>query len=287
MPKLNKKRHTAHSTSPSPWERAGVRLSFFLFLLTSAVSSLAQKADTFSVYFNLNKAELSNYASDYIDKLIFNKILMPGQKLILLGYTDYLGSNGHNDSLSDTRAKNVEDYLLHAHFDKKDITLCLGKGKIERTTINKEGYAPDRKVQIIIDRTIHAVTKTSVMDVANTKVNQTIALKNIFFVPGLSDILAISFPELEKLYQTLNDNPTLKIQIEGHICCLGPQEGNDFNELSVQRAQAVYNYLISKGIAPDRLKYIGLGTKNPIASPEITDEDRQKNRRVEIRILSK
>ena len=259
----------------------------FLFVLLTSISGFAQKADTFSVYFNLNKAELSNYANDYIDKLISNKLLVQGQKLILLGYTDYLGSNGHNDSLSNTRAKNVEDYLLKAHFDKKDITLCLGKGKIERTTIDKEGYAPDRKVQIIIDRTTHAVAKASVIDIANTKVNQTIALKNIFFVPGLSDILAISFPELEKLYQTLNDNKTLKIQIEGHICCLGPAEGNDFNELSVQRAEAVYNFLISKGISPDRLKYIGLGTKDPVASPEITDEDRQKNRRVEIRILSK
>ena len=52
------------------------------------------------------------------------------------------------------------------------------------------------------------------------------------------------------------------IRIEGHICCTNPTDTmNAYSNLSFLRAQAVYNYLVSKGIEKNRLKYIGLGPR--------------------------
>ena len=181
----------------------------------------------------------------------------------------------------------MQDYLVNAGFDKKDITLCIGKGKIDRTPVGKDGYGRDRKVQIIIDRGSPPPAKTAVLDISKAKVNQTIALKNIFFVGGQPIILESSFPELNNLVKTLIDNKTLKIQIEGHICCAGPVEGVDDNNLSLFRAKAVYDYLVSKGIDARRLSYVGLGNRNPVSREENTEDERELNRRVEMRILSK
>jgi len=273
----------------APTSCAPLRVMGFLFIfqILIAPDCFSQRSDTFSVHFDLNDPRLNKRASDFIDKLIFKDVLIHGQKLILLGFADYLGSNGHNDSLSNARAKNVQDYLVNAGFDKKDITLCIGKGKIDRTPVGKDGYGRDRKVQIIIDRGSPPPAKTAVLDISKAKVNQTIALKNIFFVGGQPIILESSFPELNNLVKTLIDNKTLKIQIEGHICCAGPVEGVDDNNLSLFRAKAVYDYLVSKGIDARRLSYVGLGNRNPVSREENTEDERELNRRVEMRILSK
>lgn len=73
------------------------------------------------------------------------------------------------------------------------------------------------------------------------------------------------------------------IQINGHTDNIGSKERN--LELSVGRAKAVYEYLISTGIEQNRLSYKGFGDTLPISSND-TDEGRAKNRRVEFQILS-
>jgi OOP family OmpA-OmpF porin len=55
--------------------------------------------------------------------------------------------------------------------------------------------------------------------------------------------------------------------------------------LSVNRAKAIYRYLVSKGIESSRLRYEGFGKRRPIVPNETTEEDAEKNRRVEIRIV--
>ena len=96
---------------------------------------------------------------------------------------------------------------------------------------------------------------------------------------------------LEKLYQVMKDNPSLKISIEGHVCCIQEDEpdalDNDTHELllSVNRAKAIYGYLVSKGIDATRLKYIGYGKRRPIIAEEMSEEDAERNRRVEVRVM--
>jgi outer membrane protein OmpA-like peptidoglycan-associated protein len=273
-----------------------MKLKIVLIIFCFSYTDLAygQKLDTFQVYFALNEIQLNSKQDVYIDSLVAHHKLAPGYKMRLLGYADYLGKEGHNDSLSRSRARYVQNHLLTAGFDRKDITVCAGEGGIQRNTIKlKGGYAADRKVLIITDHVNEAAAnkESSLPDIKTVKINDNIALKNIFFREGLPDIAPISYAELEQLLAFLNENKTVTIQIEGHICCLAPESGTDVpfeqSTLSALRAKSVYDYLVSKGIDKNRLKYIGLGNTRPAVSPELTDEDMEKNRRVEIRVLSK
>src|SRR4051812_11667350 len=117
-----------------------------LFLCLCAASATGQdkeiENDTLEVYFPLREGKVGRRASDFIDSLIFKDVLIHGQKLVVLGYTDYIGGKAYNEALSEERAKNVQAYLVRSGFDKKDITLCIGKGKIERKpTEGQQGYA--------------------------------------------------------------------------------------------------------------------------------------------------
>lgn len=125
-----------------------------------------------------------------------------------------------------------------------------------------------------------------VKDVAlkNIAVGSKIILKNIFFDFDKATLRPESTNELERLTKLLNDVPTLKIEISGHTDSKGADAYN--KTLSNNRAKAVVDYLIGKGIAADRLTSAGYGEEQPIATND-TDEGRQLNRRTEFKILSK
>lgn len=250
------------------------------------MGGFAQPYDTLEVHFGKNTSVLSKTTSDFIDRMILKGVLAPPKKLMLLGYADYLGNKVHNDPLSEARAKTIKDYLVKSGFNPKDITACIGKGKINRTEVDSDGFAADRKVQIIFDHIPVKPTPT-VIDVDKLKVNETLRLNNIFFVGGTSTILPDSQPELDNLLHVMQASKTLIIKIEGHICCMGPKEGLDDNNLSGRRAKAVYDFLISNGISARRLYYEGVGNMNPVVRADSTEEDHIKNRRVEIRVISK
>ncbi|GEM_PF-1802550 len=107
--------------------------------------------------------------------------------------------------------------------------------------------------------------------------------QKIYFETGKAIIRPESFPVLDEIAQVLKDNPGLRIRIEGHTDSVGPASYN--LRLSQKRANAVRNYLISKGIDPSRLEAVGYGESRPIA-PNTTPEGRAKNRRVEFVIIS-
>lgn len=111
---------------------------------------------------------------------------------------------------------------------------------------------------------------------------QTIRLNNIFFDSGKFDLLSESNAELDKLFKVLNDNKKLSIEIAGHTDAVGADNSNLV--LSNNRANAVMNYLLSKGISKDRLTAKGYGETKFIASND-TEEGKQQNRRVEFIIL--
>jgi len=79
----------------------------------------------------------------------------------------------------------------------------------------------------------------------------------------------------------MNENPTLKLKIEGHTDNAGNDDAN--MKLSEDRAEAVKTYLVSKGISADRITAEGFGETMPIADNG-TAAGRTKNRRVEIKV---
>ncbi len=109
-----------------------------------------------------------------------------------------------------------------------------------------------------------------------------IALKNVFFETGSAALKKESRTELNRLKKLLNDNPSLKIQINGHTDDVGSEADN--LKLSGDRAKAVYSFLIENGIDAKRLKFKGFGETLPVASND-TEAGRQQNRRTEFVII--
>lgn len=107
-------------------------------------------------------------------------------------------------------------------------------------------------------------------------------LDNVFFETDSYSLLPNSYPELEQLLLLLTENPQLKIEIRGHTDNIGAEEYNQ--QLSSQRAEAVYQYLIQKGIKKWRLTFKGYGSTHPIANNTL-EEGRAKNRRTEAMII--
>jgi OOP family OmpA-OmpF porin len=91
-----------------------------------------------------------------------------------------------------------------------------------------------------------------------------------------------SYPILFHALQALLQNPDMKVEIQGYTDNIGPERYNV--KLSTKRAQAVKDYLVAHGVAPDRLVVKGYGSKNPVASNK-TAQGRAMNRRIEFKII--
>lgn len=115
-------------------------------------------------------------------------------------------------------------------------------------------------------------------------VGASVKLENIFFETGKAALKSESFAELDRVVQLLNDYPTIKIEISGHTDNVGGEEVN--KKLSQARADAVAQYIASKGIPDERIVAMGYGMEKPVAE-NTTQEGRQKNRRVEFTILDR
>ncbi|GIX40928.1 MAG: membrane protein [Leptospiraceae bacterium] len=108
-------------------------------------------------------------------------------------------------------------------------------------------------------------------------------LKNILFDFDSYTLKEESKRTLDAIYEILKEYPDREIQISGHTDNIGTEEYN--LELSEKRARAVADYLLEKGLNEDQISYKGYGSSKPIV-PNDTPENRAKNRRVEILILT-
>lgn len=125
-------------------------------------------------------------------------------------------------------------------------------------------------------------------------VGEKLLLSDLNFRPGSHYLRPSSIPSLRKLIDVLEANPSLKIEVIGHICChpdysvhpdgFDREAGN--HKLSFNRANNIKEYLVKNGIDASRLSATGMGARQRLVFPEETDEDRITNRRVEIKIIS-
>jgi outer membrane protein OmpA-like peptidoglycan-associated protein len=111
---------------------------------------------------------------------------------------------------------------------------------------------------------------------------KTYTLDNVHFDFGKATLRAESFTELEELISYLKNKDDIKVEIAGHTDNVGKEADN--LKLSQQRADAIRNYVIKKGIAAARIIAKGYGASDPVADND-TEEGRQLNRRTEVRIL--
>ncbi len=113
-------------------------------------------------------------------------------------------------------------------------------------------------------------------------VGQTLRLVELFFEADSSTISINSFEVLDEVYEFLNENKDIIIEVGGHTNSIPPHEYCD--QISAARAEEVAKYLYNKGIETNRIEHKGYGKRNPIASND-NASGRKKNQRVEIKIL--
>ena len=115
-----------------------------------------------------------------------------------------------------------------------------------------------------------------------SKVGEKITIPNLNFIINTFALVPECKIKMFELLFVLENNPRLKIELQGHLCCAK----NDKQDLSTKRAKSIFNFLIYKGIESKRLSYKGFGVSEPIfAIPEKDESERASNRRVEILIL--
>ncbi|MHA4895171.1 OmpA family protein [Pedobacter sp. PWIIR3] len=114
------------------------------------------------------------------------------------------------------------------------------------------------------------------IELLKLKAGGDVVLKNIFFNINEFALLPESITELKQLLGLLKSNPKLSIEIQGHTDNVGNDALNE--KLSLNRAKAVYDYLITNKINAERLTYKGFGKQKPIADNQ-SEEGRGKNRR--------
>ncbi len=146
-------------------------------------------------------------------------------------------------------------------------------------TAEAKGYNP--RTVIVDPKDIGANNRVQ-RDIILTPSGETIRLNNLIFPQGKAVIDPKSFNELDEVTQMMKENSKMVIQLEGHTDNQGSAKAN--LKLSEDRVEAVKKYLVSKGIAKDRVKTKALGGSQPLSN-EMTQEARAKNRRVEMRIL--
>lgn len=114
------------------------------------------------------------------------------------------------------------------------------------------------------------------------KVGATVTLNNIYFEKASATLLPESVPELDKILQFMTNNPLVVIELSGHTSSEGK---DDYNlNLSTDRANAIKQWLVYKGVNEKQILAVGFGKTKPVADNN-TEEGRKKNRRVELKII--
>ena len=129
------------------------------------------------------------------------------------------------------------------------------------------------------------------IELSRIKVGQNVVFENILFFGNSDRILPESRPVLDGIATTMERNPGLKIEIQGHVNCPSGWSDCDnkteFNmQLSINRAKAVYDFLDKAGIDTNRMTFKGFGATRMIYPNARSEDKMEKNRRVEIVVMA-
>lgn len=164
-----------------------------------------------------------------------------------------------------------------------EFLVCIPQNKNYALNVNRGGYLPYSE-SFWMQESVNP-GQPYYMDVPLTpiEVGSVVNLKNVYFDVDKFDLRKESNAELDKMVTYLKNNPTLKAEVGGHTDNTGDKKHNQL--LSENRAKSVYAYLVSHGIAATRLSYKGYGDTVPLV-PNDTPENKQKNRRTELKITA-
>ena len=280
----------------------------FFTVLFFGVLFLAKAQERFVVYFDNNKFQLNKTEQAKLDKWILEN--KTSKILSITGSTDEVGSSGFNDTLSQKRVNSIYSKVngkINIREDFKSISL----GEKGATSPNK---AENRKaiIHYILEKDLareneilgikpKVVVEEEIIPIEEETMNfpegatledkielstkgTLIRLEDINFHINTFAIIPSSKRAIDELIYVLKKYPKLKIEIQGHICCVN----KDARNLSLDRARQVKRILMSEGISDKRVKVKGFGVSKPkFAIPEKSEFEAARNRRVEIMILDK
>ncbi|HPW98187.1 MAG TPA: OmpA family protein [Flavobacterium sp.] len=274
----------------------------------------------FTVFFETNKYQL-NDREDYklqswISENRNNKVVA------IHGFTDEDGTTSSNDTLAQKRVKAIFEIINGKMPIREDFkTISFGenfnqsKNKADNRKVTiyyilekdlareneilgiKEApklieVAPKAEINYpdkMVFENPNGTTSEFKLDVefmkkvGNATVGEKLKIDNLEFMINTFAVVNESRGKLYELLLVLQHNPQLKIEIQGHLCCMPV----DRTDLSTKRAKAIYSFLVANQIYPPRLSYKGFGSSQPIFPiPEKNEAERAANRRVEIVIVA-
>lgn len=254
---------------------------FFLFSVSSAFNQ--ENRNILLIYFGFDQYELSSSAKYELNNLM--ESAQKGSFFIerVTSYTDLNGDFQYNKQLAEKRIQSVEKMIKSYDFEILEKNAAGVNYPKNAENINDYKYWRRVEIQyltvqptmVTLDEPQSQTDSDFNIERITTSDERSIVL-NIEFVPGEDILIGNSLDEINKLYTFLNDNPKVYAFLRGHVCC-----ADDFS-LSTARAHAVFLILIQKGIDAKRLRHDGFSNYIPVVTPELTDEDRQKNRRVDV-----
>lgn len=244
----------------------------FILLFFIPLISFGQTR-TVQVFFKRNVSTLEQSALKTLLKLEKNKANI--QVLSVTAYTDQTGNDSINIPLAKSRMSVVVEHLKNEGISVQNS--AAPACDYPKSAIKMSDHSYWRRVDIEYKE----IEMSADLEFNGVKIRnedkdlQPIPL-TIEFYNASDYVKEYSLPELDKLYQFLNTNQQVEIFIRGHVCCM-----NDY-EISYLRAKTVYDYLIKRGITKERLGFEGYSNTIPLVSPELTEEDQQRNRRVDV-----
>lgn len=172
---------------------------------------------------------------------------------------------------------------LESHAGEGDYLISLPQDRDYALNVSADGYLFYSEHFTFTG--IHSQAEPLRRDVPleQLRIGSAVVLQNIFYATESFELEEVSRTELKRVYDFLDLNPTIGVEISGHTDNTGSPEHNQ--ALSEKRAQSVVNYLVNKGIDRKRLKASGYGETLAVADNE-TEEGRAMNRRTELKITS-
>ena len=294
-----------------------MKLNFLLLLFLFSIASVIAQ-EQFSIYFESNKYEFTPSESQRLSLWINENPMI--KVLGIQGFCDEDGSFGFNDTLAKKRIHFVyniikdkvnirEDfktrsfgelhYLSKIKSENRKVTLFY----IESKDFNRENeiigikeetvVLPKEPIQypekLVFDnpdgsQSEYKLDIDFMQKMSEASLGQKLKLENLNFQINTFIVVPNSKGKMYELLVVMQKNPNLKIEIQGHLCCMPI----DRLDLSTQRAKAINNFLVANGINEKRLTFKGFGSSHSIyALPEKDETQRAANRRVEIMITAR
>ncbi|MDI9258217.1 OmpA family protein [Flavobacterium sedimenticola] len=250
-----------------------------IWILLLPLLGFSQKQ--FVVFFDFNKDFPNPSSILELNQWIANHRNIEITKL--QGFCDSIDTKDYNRKLAERRIESVRELLEKSGLKFSQVLEKVAFGKEFKQS---KVQAENRKVTIFYTEAAPVVPENELIKkIKESKVGETIKLPNLYFFNNSARIVPKSETTLYDLLCALEENPNIKIEIQGHICC---QTVEDRNDVSTARARAIYNYLLRNKIDRKRMKFKGYGVSRPIHRiPERTEAEADENRRVEILIIEK